>query len=122
MVSPDMAVTTGSLTTLSGGRGDSRQIEFSAPVQPGNSGGPVLDDAGRLIGVTEAVLNGLAVAVLTGGAVPQNVNFAIKSDIAEAFLSANHVGFANGPSHAPMEAAEVAELARRFTVKLECWR
>jgi Trypsin-like peptidase domain/Cation transporter/ATPase, N-terminus len=90
------AVTTGSLTALAGAGGDSRQFQFSAPIQRGNSGGPVLDDSGRVVGIASSGLNGLVVAMATG-ALPQNVNFAVKTDVAKAFLEANRVGFDEGP-------------------------
>jgi S1-C subfamily serine protease len=122
LVSPDMAVTTGSLTTLSGAKGDTRQIQFSAPTQPGNIGGPVLDDSGRVIGVTTSILNGLVVALATGGAVPQNVNFALKTDIAREFLNANQVTVESGHGRQALGAAGVGDLARHFTVKIECVR
>jgi uncharacterized protein len=122
LVSPDMAVTTGSLTTLTGARGDTRQFEFSAPIQPGNSGGPVMDLTGHVVGVAVATLNGLMVAVATGGAVPQNVNFAIKSAAAREFLDANHVNMDEGGSRQDLGATAVEDLARRFTVRVECWR
>ena len=120
VVSPDMAVTTGSVTTLTGIHGDSRQFEFSAPVEPGNSGGPVLDDTGHVVGVTVGTLNSLLVAVASGGAMPQNVNFAIKSSSAHAFLDANHVAFDQGGGGRTMSPADVANLAHRFTVRVEC--
>jgi S1-C subfamily serine protease len=121
-VSPEMAVTTGSLTTLAGVRGDSRQIQFSAPVQPGNSGGPVLDDSGRVIGIATSILNSLVLAAATGGALPQNVNFAIKTDIAREFLAANQVTLETGRGRQALGAAGVGDVARRFTVKIECVR
>jgi S1-C subfamily serine protease len=122
LVSPDMAVTTGSLTTLTGARGDTRQFEFSAPIQPGNSGGPVMDLSGHVVGVAVSTLNGLLVAVATGGAVPQNVNFAIKSATVREFLDANHVAIDESGSRQGIGATAVAELARRFTVRVECLR
>lgn len=122
LLSPDMAVTTGSLTALAGMSGDSRQLQISAPVQPGNSGGPVLDDSGRVIGVTTAVLNSLAVAVASGGAMPQNVNFAIKTTIVRAFLEANGANMDGGAGHPGMSPPFVGDLARGFTVKVECGR
>lgn len=121
LVSSEMAVTTGSLTALAGFRGDTRQLEFSAPVQPGNSGGPVLDDSGRVIGIAEAVLNGLAVAAATG-TLPENVNFAVKGTTVRDFLEANQVAVGSGGAHPVMSAAAIGELARGFTVKVECWR
>jgi S1-C subfamily serine protease len=121
VVSPEMAVATGSLTALAGTLGDTRQLQFSAPIQPGNSGGPVLDDTGRVVGVVSSMLNSLVMAAATG-ALPQNVNFAIKSDTAREFLDANAVQSDEGPGRAGMSAMAVGDLARKFTVKVECWR
>jgi S1-C subfamily serine protease len=120
LLSPEMAVTTGSLTTLAGQRGDSRQFEFSAPVQPGNSGGPVMDDTGHVVGVTVAVLNGLVVAAATGGALPQNVNFAIKSTTAREFLESNGIHMDESGSRQAITAPDIGATARRFTVRIEC--
>jgi len=69
--------TLGNVTALSGLRDDSRYIQISAAVQPGNSGGPAIDEAGRLMGVVVSKLNAMAIARATGD-IPQNVNFAIK--------------------------------------------
>ena len=57
--------TLGNITALAGLLDDSRFIQISASVQPGNSGGPVLDEAGRLIGVIEGKLDALKVARVT---------------------------------------------------------
>ncbi len=121
VVSPEMAVTTGSLTALAGAGGDVRQLQFSAPIQPGNSGGPVLDETGKVIGVASSMLDGLMLAALTG-MMPQNVNFAVKTSVVRAFLQANQIAVDSGPAHAAMSAAAIGDSARRFTVKIECWR
>lgn len=121
LVSPEMAVNTGSLTALAGMRGDSRQFQFSAPVQPGNSGGPVIDDSGRVVGIATGMLNGLAVAAATG-ALPQNVNFAIKTSTAREFVDTHDVRLDTTSSGQGLSAAEVGDVARKFTVKVECPR
>lgn len=120
-VSPEMAVTTGSLTALAGLQGDTRQLQFSAPVQPGNSGGPVLDDSGRVVGVASSVLTSLGLVVTTG-LVAQNANFAIKSDAAREFLDTNRVSLDQGAGRSGLSAPAIGDLARKFTVKVECWR
>ncbi len=122
IVSPEMAVTTGSLTTMSGMQGNANMFQFSAPVQPGNSGGPVLDSGSRVVGISESMLNGLGLAILTGGAVPQNVNFATKSDVARDYLAGLGVRLDELGAAAGQDAATVGEAARRFTVKVTCWR
>ncbi len=121
LVSPEMAVTTGSLTALAGLRGDTRQLQFSAPIQPGNSGGPVLDDSGRVVGVASSILTSLGLVVTTG-LVAQNANFAIKSDTAREFLDANHVSLDQGAGRGGLSAPAIGDLARKFTVRVECWR
>ncbi len=122
LVSPEMAVTTGSLTALSGLQGNPKLFQFSAPIQPGNSGGPVLDSSGRVVGITTSVLNGLAFANLTGQSLPQNVNFATKSDVARDYLAGVKVTVGTQAAGGPgLDAASVADAARRFTTKVECW-
>ena len=80
-------VTTGIVTALACLGDDSRFLQISAPVQPGNSGGPLFDRYGNVVGVVVAKLNALKIASATGD-IPQNVNFAIKASVAKAFLDA----------------------------------
>ena len=77
-------VTKGEISSVNGFRDDPRSWQISVPVQPGNSGGPLLDENGNLIGVVVSKL-GMRAAKLTGD-IPQNVNFAIKSSYALALL------------------------------------
>ncbi len=99
-----------------------RQFQISAPVQPGNSGGPLLDLAGHVAGVVVAKLNAQRVAERTGD-IPQNVNFAIKGAEAIAFLQANGVQPQLEDTRPPLRsAAEVGEIAHPSTVFLRCMR
>lgn len=72
-------VTDGIVSALSGIESDPRFFQISVPVQPGNSGGPLVGMDGRVIGIVTSQLNALAIAG-AGGGVPQNVNYAIKSN------------------------------------------
>ena len=121
VVAADMSVTNGSVTTLAGPRGDSRLLQISAPVQPGNSGGPLLDANGQVAGVVVGTINGMVLALATG-VMPQNVNFAIKVDILRSFLDAEGVAYAHGAAAHGLPPAEIAERARKFTVHIECGR
>jgi serine protease Do len=67
---------------------DPKSVQFSAPVQPGNSGGPLLNAKCKVIGVISSTLNPMRVLAQSGGDLPQNVNFAIKTDSIRKFLAA----------------------------------
>ena len=77
-------LTRGEISSLNGIGDDPRGWQISAPVQAGNSGGPLLDENGNLIGVVLAKL-GLKAAAATGD-LPQNVGYAVKSAYALALL------------------------------------
>jgi TPR repeat protein len=80
-------LTRGEINSLSGYRDDPRLYQISAPVQPGNSGGALVDENGHVVGIVVAVLDAWATLKITG-ALPQNVNYAIKGTYALAFLDA----------------------------------
>ena len=117
----DVNVSTGIVAALAGPGNDRRLIQISAPVQSGNSGGPVLDMAGNVVGVVVSKLNVLKVARATGD-FPQNVNFAVGAGTARAFLDAEGVAYATAPSDSARPPEDVAAAARRFTVRIECWK
>ncbi|RWQ21407.1 trypsin-like peptidase domain-containing protein [Mesorhizobium sp.] len=114
-------LTVGNLAALSGLRDDPGMLQISAPVQPGNSGGPVLDSHGRLVGVVVAKLNAIAVANVTDD-IPQNVNFAIKSSVLENFLQASAVEYqTEGGSTKELPITDLARLAQHISVRVECY-
>ena len=114
-------VTTGIVSAMAGPGNDTRILQITAPVQPGNSGGPLLDGSGNVIGVVTAKLNALKVAMVTGD-VPQNINFAIKSTTIRNFLEVYDVEYETAHSTENNATAEVASQARKFTLKIECWK
>jgi S1-C subfamily serine protease len=109
----------GSVTALSGLMDDSRFVQISAPIQPGNSGGPLLDMQGRLGGINTSTLNALLMVKATGS-VPQNVNFSIKASVVRDFLDAKAITYEVIPSTHTMSPEEVSEIGRRSTVLIEC--
>ncbi len=115
------SVTTGVVSALAGPGNDTRLIQITAPVQPGNSGGPLLDDAGNVVGIVVSKLDALKVAAITGD-IPQNVNFAIDARLAQKFLDANGVGYETAQSKLRLTPADVAERGMKFTVPVECYR
>jgi len=75
----------GEIASLSGAQDDARYFQISVPVQPGNSGGALVDERGNVVGVVSAKLNARA-ALSTSGALPENVNYAVKSSYLLSFF------------------------------------
>lgn len=72
-------LTDGIISSLSGMGDEPRTFQITNPIQPGNSGGPLLTDDGRVVGVVVSTLNAVRVLEVTGS-LPQNVNYAVKSN------------------------------------------
>ena len=110
-------VSVGNVSALAGLGDDSRYLQISAPVQPGNSGGPLLDASGHLVGIVTGKLNAAAVQRRTGD-IPQNV--ALKAEVARTFLDSKGIAYQTARSQDQLSPADVGEIARPFTVQIEC--
>ena len=121
LLSSDPIVTSGIISALAGLRNDPNELQISAPVQPGNSGGPLFDSSGRITGIVVATLDAAKMA-RTIGIVPENVNFAIKGEEARQFLTAHGVTPASADHGSELSTAAIAEAAIKMTVRLECWK
>ena len=112
-------LTTGNIAGLAGYRDDHRKMQISAPSQPGNSGGPVLDLRGRVTGV---LVSGLDLEFARRvGALPQNINFAVKASLVLSFLEAHGVRVEQEGASQDLAVADVAERARSFTARIDCF-
>lgn len=75
----------GEIASLAGAQDDARHFQISLPLQPGNSGGALVDEHGNVIGVIVAKLSQKA-ALATTGTLAENVNYAVKSSYLLSFL------------------------------------
>jgi hypothetical protein len=90
-------------------RDDTRFLQMSTPVQPGNSGGALLDMSGSVVGIVVTQLSAL-----------QNVNFAIQPSMVINFLEAKDVTPKLDTPKAPRTPTEVCEIAKKFTIQVYC--
>jgi TPR repeat protein len=102
--------TAGEINSLAGVQDDPRYFQISVPVQPGNSGGPLLDSSGNVIGLVSARLADIATLKITGS-LPQNVNYALKSSFITAFLETLPEVSAKLKSARPNKSRPLAEIA-----------
>ena len=121
LLSSSATLTVGYVSALAGFEDDARYLQISAPVQPGNSGGPLLDASGHLAGIVTSKLNAENVAQFIGD-IPQNVNFAIKAEVVRTFLDGKGIAYKTQGSDQQLSPADVGEIARPFTVYVECRR
>lgn len=119
LLSSDFTVTTGIVSSLSGMRNDTRFLQISAPVQPGNSGGPLFDTAGQIVGVVTGKIPGLRIAAATGD-IPENINFAIKTGALRDFLDNSVVPYQTAEPRGELKTTDIAGNARAYTMLISC--
>lgn len=111
--------TIGNVSSLHGLRDAAGQIQITAPIQPGNSGGPIIDTKGQVVGVVRSKLDVLRAAE-TIGDIPQNVNFGVSLSILLDFLNKNKVTLHSRNRGSDKSAVEIARIAQTYTYLVQC--
>ena len=112
-------VTKGIVSAIRGMGDDSGQFQMDAAVQAGNSGGPIYDENGNIVGVVISQLNKLKVAKAIGS-MPENVNFGIKASTVRQFLTSSGLPTKWSERSQPMSTIELAKIAKSQTVMVVC--
>jgi S1-C subfamily serine protease len=113
-------VTRGNISSREALAGAVGQFQFSAPVQPGSSGGPVVSESGELLGVTVASLR--VMGLLQRGVIPQNVNFALDARYAAKFLERNKIVFESVPAKRAPDVHSTTEATLPAVVQVSCYQ
>lgn len=111
--------TTGNVSALTGLSNDITTMQITAPIQPGSSGGPLIDKSGNVVGMISSKLNEIMVAKAIGS-ISQNVNFAIKSSTLQVFLDTNEFDYQTRQSTKQLNTADIVDESRRYTVRVRC--
>lgn len=122
LLADSVKVTTGNVNALAGIRNDTRYIQISTPIQPGNSGGPVVDRNGYLLGITSATLSKKTADEI--GITAQNVNFAIRASVAELFMQSQSLTdqAAESPANqTPLSTADLADSVTPSVFQILCY-
>jgi S1-C subfamily serine protease len=119
LLTSEPTITTGIVSVTKGPHDDQRLLQLTAPVQPGSSGGPVIDPHGTVIGIVMGKLNGSRVAELTGQA-PEGISFAINAQNLQALLDKHRIRFETSAGDEILSVPEIAEQARNYAVMVRC--
>ena len=118
-ISSSVKVTKGVVSSLSGVGDNYSNMQIDAALQPGNSGGPIIDKKGNVVGVAVAKLDFTKVIEIFG-AIPEDTNFGIKSSVLKTFLTSNNISLANA-SKKQININAIKELINNSTLYLGCW-
>ena len=112
-------VTTGVVSATRGAGDDSGQFQLDAAVQPGNSGGPIYDSGGNIVGVVISQLDKLKMAKAIGS-MPENVNFGIKASTVRQFLTSSGLPSKKSERTEEKSTEQLAEIARNQALMVMC--
>tara|TARA_A100001015_G_C14924504_1_gene685699 strand:- start:72 stop:1328 length:1257 start_codon:yes stop_codon:yes gene_type:complete len=119
-LSDSAKITRGIVSSLSGINNNIGQIQIDAALQPGNSGGPVLNEYGELVGIASAGLNKLMMAK-EDSYIPENVNFAVASTIVSSILKSKSIKYTKESFFSSSySSTELAGLGNNSTIQLFC--
>jgi S1-C subfamily serine protease len=106
----EQKATFGRINSLTGIGNDVRFLQIDVPIQPGNSGGPLISTHGLVVGIVSATLDQVK-AFRESGSLPQNVNYAVKADYLLPLLS-SVINYA--PTNEPTPSRSFEELAKEY--------
>ena len=118
-ISSSLKITKGIVSSLTGIGNNYAHIQIDAALQPGNSGGPIFNNKGNVVGVAVAKLD-LKAVVEAFGVVPENTNFGIKSNVVSNFLAANNIA-TKKPNATAISKDELVKTVSDATYYLSCW-
>ena len=117
--SNSIKVTTGVVSSTRGAGDDSGQFQLDAAIQPGNSGGPIYDSGGNIVGVVISQLDKLKVAKAIGS-MPENVNFGIKASTVRQFLTSSGLPSKKSERTEEKSTEQLAEIAQNQALMVMC--
>ena len=116
--SSSLKVTKGIVSSIVGIDNDASRIQIDAALQPGNSGGPIVNPAGEVIAVSVSKLDA-GFTLENFGVLPENTNFGIKVSTLKTFLNSQSISFTENKIS---EEASLGKLLNNTTVPLTCWK
>ena len=118
-ISSSLKVTKGIISSVSGIGNNFSQMQIDAALQPGNSGGPVVNQDGNVIGIAVAKLDFKQV-LKNFGTLPEDTNFAVKLSVLQSILSGLNIKVTESDKK-KASSRELGKALTRSTVNLACY-
>ena len=112
-------VTSGIVSATRGAGDDSGQFQLDAAVQLGNSGGPIYDSGGNIVGVVISQLD-KRMMEKSNGSMPENVNFGIKASTVRQFLTSSGLPSKKSERTEEKSTEQLAEIAKNQALMVMC--
>jgi len=119
-VSSSVKVTRGVVSALSGLGDNYSNIQIDAALQPGNSGGPIINNKGNVVGIAVSKLDYEKV-IEAFGTIPENTNFGIKSSVLQTFTKSNNLNLPQTKSRGVISTKQIGDKIKNATIYLGCW-
>ena len=107
--SSTIKITKGIVSSMSGKDNNYSEFQLDATVQPGNSGGPIINEYGNLVGVTSYMLTNA-----------QNTNFAKKSDTLKMLMDSNKISYFENKNKNKIDTVELSSKLNDATLQIFC--
>ena len=118
-VSTSVKVTKGIVSSPTGIGNNFSNIQIDAALQPGNSGGPILNDRGNVVGVAVAKLD-IKKILKSYGTIPENTTFGVKTSVVKSITDSVDVSLPN-PNKSSMSKSKLGKMISDGTYYLSCW-
>jgi hypothetical protein len=118
-ISTSVKVTKGIVSSLTGIGNNFSNIQIDAALQPGNSGGPILNEKGNVVGVAVAKLD-IKKILESYGTLPENTNFGVKTSVVRSITNSMNLSLPR-PSQRPIAKSELGKKISDGTYYLSCW-
>ena len=118
-ISTSVKVTKGIISSLTGIGNNFANLQIDAALQPGNSGGPILDNRGNVVGVAVAKLD-IKKVLKNFGVIPEDTNFGIKTSVVRSILESNNVSLPS-PHPRSISKSKLGKMISDGTYYISCW-
>lgn len=113
-------ITSGNVSSLTGLGKNFSNFSHTAPSQPGNSGGAIINEYGSVVGILVGSIDEDIIKEMAGSS-PQNINFGIKNTVLKSMLEDNQIKNETRDSFFRKSQKNIAEMSKDASILIKCY-